>query len=310
MASYQWKKKALLAKVETVYGTDAVPTGVANAMQGMNVELTPLDGDSISRDIELPYFGHNGELMIKSHVSLSFDIEMAGSGAAGTAPAYAPLLRGCGHAETLTASVKAEYARVSTAFESLSIYFHFAGSVHKMIGSRGSVRAAINANGLPVWRFTFKGLLVATASAALPALTLTGFKNPQVVNKINTTIFSVHGFNCIAQSFEADWGNQIEGRFLIGAESIEIVDSKPTGSVVIESPDITAKDFFAIATNRTRAAVQVKHGVGAGNIIQFDAPAVEIGRPSYSQDQGVVMMTLPLIFAPVAGNDELKVAIS
>jgi hypothetical protein len=304
---YKWKQKAILAKIETTYGTDPVPTGAANAMLGMNVELTPLDGDSVKREVETPYFGNNGEILIKSHATLQFDVEMAGSGAAGTPPAYAPLFRSNAWAETITASTKVEYAPVSTNLESVGIYFYFAGSLHKLMGARGSVRATVAANGLPVWRYMLKGLLGAITSAALPALTLTGFKAPQVSNKTNTSIFTVHGFTCIAQSFDMDIANQIEGRFLIGQESIELVDRQPTGSVTIVSPDITAKDFFALAQNRTRGAIQIKHGVGAGNIITFDAPAVEIGRPSYSQDQGEIMMTLPLIFAPVAGNDEMKI---
>lgn len=304
---YKWKQKALLLKAETVYNTDPVPTGAANAMLAYNVEITPLDGESISRELELPYFGNNGEILVKSHATMSFDIEMAGSGAAGTAPAYGPALRGCALGETITASTKVEYAPVSSNLESLGIYFYFGGSLHKLLGWRGSVRATIAANGLPVWRFNGKGLFAALTSAVLPALTLTGFKDPQVSNKTNTTIFTVHGFTCIAQSFDFDLANQIEGRFLIGQESIEIIDRKPTGSVTIVSPDLTAKDFFGTAIGRTRAALQVKHGVGAGKMISFDAAAVEIGRPSYSQDQGEVMMTLPLIFCPVTGNDEMKI---
>ncbi|MBK8157988.1 MAG: hypothetical protein IPK59_04080 [Rhodospirillaceae bacterium] len=307
---YKWRAKALTFKVETVYGTDSVPTGVANAVQGLNVELTPLDGDSISREIELPWLGNNGDLLVKSHATLSFDVEMTGAGAAGTAPAYAPLHRACGFAETLTASVKAEYSPISAAFESATIYFFFGGSKHALLGARGSVRASINANGLPVWRYMFKGLFVAVTSAALPALTLTAWKTPVTVNKNNTTIFSIHGFSCVAQSFELDMANQIEGRFLIGQESIELVDRKPSGTAVIVSPDLSLKDFFGIAINRTRAAISVKHGTVAGNMVQIDAPAVEIGRPTYSQDQGEIMMNLPLLFAPSLGNDEVKITIT
>jgi hypothetical protein len=195
--------------------------------------------------------------------------------------------------------------------ESASIYLYFAGSVHKLLGARGSFRWEINANGLPVFRFTFKGLMAPVASAALPApLTVTAWKAPQTVNKTNTTIFTVHGYACTAQSFQGDINNQIEVRALIGQESIESVDRKPTGSALIVSPDFTVKDFFSIATNRTRNAVQVKHGVGAGSIITFDAPAVEVGRPGYSQDQGEIMMNLPLLFAPNLGNDELKITLT
>ena len=44
MAERYWKKLALLAKLEDTYGTDATPTGVANAMLGTDVSFTPLAG--------------------------------------------------------------------------------------------------------------------------------------------------------------------------------------------------------------------------------------------------------------------------
>lgn len=47
----------------------------------------------------------------------------------------------------------------------------------------------------------------------------------------------------------------------------------------------------------------------AGSIFKFDAPAVQIGRPTYGETQKIVNNTLPLMFTPVAGNDEFTITV-
>jgi hypothetical protein len=310
MPGYKWKKKALLAKIETVAGTDSVPTGAANAILGMNVELNPLAAEAVRRALELPFYGSQGQILVGQHQTLSFEVEVAGAGAAGTVPAYGALLRGCGLSETITASTKVDYKPISDAQESLSIYLYVAGTLHKLLCGRGSFTMGLNARGLPVFRFSFLGLLVAAATGVPPALTVTAWKTPVPVGKTNTPTFTVHALACVAQSFNFDLGNDVQGRFLIGQESIEVVDRLPSAEAVIESPDITVKDFFAIATNRTRAAISIVHGIVAGNIVQFDAALTEIGAPQYSVDQGIAMMTLPMEFVPSgAGNDEFTLTV-
>jgi hypothetical protein len=49
---------ATLVKIETDYGTDAVPTGAANAVQFNDVTVNPMAGGEVSRDLLKPYMGH------------------------------------------------------------------------------------------------------------------------------------------------------------------------------------------------------------------------------------------------------------
>jgi hypothetical protein len=307
--AYKWRKKAILAKIETVYGTDPEPTGGANAILGMNVELNPLVAEEVRRATETPWLGSQGIILVGQHVSLGFDVELAGAGAAGDVPGYGVLLRGCGLAETVTASTMVEYEPITDSHESVTVYLYIGGSLHKLVGARGSVSLELSARGLPVLRFRFLGLLLAASTASVPALTLTAWQTPIPASKVNTPTFSVHGYSAVAQTFSFDLANDVQGRFLIGEESIQIVDRLPAGQILIESPPLATKDFFTVAQNRTRAAVSIVHGVTAGHIVQFDAPAVEIGAPQYSNDQGILMMTLPTEFVPVAGNDEFVLTV-
>jgi len=100
------RKTAILAKLETTYGVDAIPTCVANALVVSNVSINPLNAEWIKRDVIREYLGASEELAGATYSECGFDVELVGAGAAGKAPAWGPLMRSIGFAEiiTLTAS--------------------------------------------------------------------------------------------------------------------------------------------------------------------------------------------------------------
>ena len=110
------RKRLLLAKTEATYGTDPVPTGAANAILVRNLEIVPLQSDIVQRELIRPYLGNYEQLLAQTRVQVTFEVELAGSGTAGTAPAYGPVLKACGLSETLVTSTSATYAPVSTTF--------------------------------------------------------------------------------------------------------------------------------------------------------------------------------------------------
>lgn len=306
-APLYWRNKALLAKIETSYGTDPVPTGAANAVLASNVSLRPMEGQDLNRDLMVPFMGNTGDIPVDVHVALDFEVELAGSGTAGTAPAFGPLLRACGLAETVTVGTDVTYTPVSTGFESVSIYFNIDGGLHKLLGARGSVKATVAKSAIPKLAFTFRGLFAPVTATALPAVTLTAWKDPLPASTTNTPTVTLHGQACVLESLEVDLVNQVEGRFLVGSESIVIVDRKPAGTASIEALPIGTVNWFAKAQPpKATGALALVHGVGAGKICQIDAPRVEIGRPSQTQVQGILHDQLPLKPRPTdAGNDEI-----
>jgi hypothetical protein len=89
------RKRTVLAKIESVYGTDPTPTGSANAMLVTNLNFNPVQASQVSRDLIRPYLGNSESLLAEKYVQVSFEVEMAGAGAAGSIPAYDCLLRAC-----------------------------------------------------------------------------------------------------------------------------------------------------------------------------------------------------------------------
>lgn len=303
----RWRRKALLADVEATYGTDEGPTGAANAILASDVSLTPLEGGEVNRENIQTYLGARGDIPVDEHVALEFAVELAGGGAADTPPQYGPLLRACGLSETINAGTDVQYDPVSDSFESASIHMHIDGILHKLLGSRGSVSLSLARGQVPRLRFRMLGLFTAPADTALPTTDTSGALRPLVPSTTNTPTFTIDGFAGTLEELGLDLGNDTQGRFLVGSESIEIVDREATGSARIETVALATKDFIALSRARTRVALALEHGTVAGNIVRVDAPAVEIGRPGYQESQGVVMWNLPLKLIPSAGDDEIKI---
>ena len=174
---------------------------------------------------------------------------LAGAGAAGTAPAYGPLLRACGFAETLTASVRVEYNLVTPVNDSVSIYYFSDGVKHVARGCRGNVSIKMNVKERPVMSFKFLGLDGGVSAATPAALTLSGFKAPSVVNENNTgdvtfgatytaaTPTLTGGTGYPSQGLEIDLGNSVNFTPLLGGETIDVANRESTGKLQL---DLTA----------------------------------------------------------------------
>lgn len=303
-----YRKLALLAKIHTDYLTDPVPTGMANAIQVTNCTIEPLAGDQESRDLMLPYLGQQGIILTGTHVKISGQVEIAGAGAAGDVPGYGVLLRACGLAETISAGVDVQYDPISGDFEAAALYFNHDGVRHIALGARGNLSIDLTPKKIPHFTFTITGLLGTISDTALPTVDYTGFQTPVVVSKANTTM-SLHGWSSVSESLAIDLGNQVEPRFLIGDENVQLVDRNSSGTAVVEARSLATVNWFSIANARTRGVLAVQHGVAAGNIVKFDAPSVELGRPSEGQTQKIINYSLPLMLCPDAGDDELKITV-
>jgi hypothetical protein len=96
-------KRVILFELESTYGSDPTPTG-ADAILCSNLDFKPLQGSQIERDFIKPFFGGFGFIRVENFGEVTLDVEIAGSGTAGTAPSYNKLLKACNLTETLTAA--------------------------------------------------------------------------------------------------------------------------------------------------------------------------------------------------------------
>ena len=153
------------------------------------------------------------------------------------------------------------------------------------------------------------GLFGPINDVSMPTVDLSDFVTPLEVSPANTPTLQLHGVDIDGHTVSVDLGNQVRPRFLINKESVPISDRQSTGSVTVDAPLLAAKDWFAAATARTRAALSIIHGTEAGNIIEIAAPAVEVDPPSYGESEGVLTNTMALGLCPVNGDDELVITV-
>lgn len=98
----RYRRKVLLIKEEAAAGV-AEGLAAADAVLAVNIEVTPLAGDSVSRELERPYYGGQQEIPSNTHSQIAFGVEIAGSGSVETPPAWGRLLKACGMSESVAA---------------------------------------------------------------------------------------------------------------------------------------------------------------------------------------------------------------
>ena len=303
------RKRLIQVKKESTYGTDATLIGT-DALLVRNLEITPVEADVVSRDLIRPYLGNSPQLLANTRVSITFQVEMAASGTAGTAPRFGSILQACGMSETIVATTSVTYAPVSSAFSSASIYFNNDGIRHIMTGCRGSFTMTAEVGQIPTIDFTMVGCYNAPTDTAAPSTTYSTQASPLIFKQGNTSAFSFFSYAGCLQSVSFDMANETVYRELVGCtKEVLITNRAPSGTVMLEAPALATKDFFALSQTETTGALTFLHGTTAGNRVTFTASQCDVGNPTYGDQDGVQMLNIPYVAVPsTAGNDELSLA--
>lgn len=305
-----WNQRLLLAKAETTYGVSASPTG-SDALFVRSLEVKPLEGSIVKREVVRPYFGAMPQLMAGKHSMVTFEVELSGSGTAGTAPKYGPLIEACGFSSATVASTSVTYSPVSTGIGSQTLSFHVAGVKHLITGARGTFELSGKVNEIPVLKFTFTGIYNTATDTANPTPTYNNQAQPLVVDSTATPTFNVFGYSGCLEEFSLDVGNDVTFRNLAGCTKQALITQRDAkGSLSIEATTIAAKDFWTAAANSTAGAITIGHGTTAGNIVTLNVPNAISSAPEYKDSNNITMLSLPFVAPPSSGNDDLTLVFS
>ncbi|MFM2042122.1 MAG: hypothetical protein RLY86_698 [Pseudomonadota bacterium] len=301
--AFTWKEKLVLLKTEATYGTNSTPTAAANAVKTVSAQITPVEGDEVVLEIDNQAMGAPKAELAGIHVQVSFDVPLSGSGTAGTAPSWGAVLRACGFAETVTVGTDVAYTPINTGHESASLIFQMKGVIHTIVGFRAKAALRAAAKNYLFLQVSGRGLLrpITSGPGSLPAATYTGARE-LLVGSANTD-FSLDAATPGLQELTVDLGNEPQGRFLVGQESIELPDPVPVGTANFEDPGMASKDWFAIAAAATPVAMSLVHGTVAGNIVEIAADAVQLGpKLGYQEQDRYRHFQAPLRFLPHANG--------
>ena len=312
------KRTVILAKVEATAGTDAIPTGALNAIQVMNMTITPVDAKMVALATVTPWFGGGTDLVGARSVKCSFEVLLAGAGLAATGPAWGQLLLGCAMAEAtgLLTPSRVEYDPITAGAKSLTIYYHDDGVQHKMLGCVGNVKFSAKSGDAPKLTFDFVGVDGIATAVVNPGAVLTAWKIPPIVTKANVTDILIGctyaagiltgGTPYNSSGLTLDWGNVTAFAPLLTLEQAVLTDRNIKGTVEL---DLTAaQEVTQIANVKANLSTGIGFTVGtvSGNKIMVYMPAVQFLNPKKVDFNGMRLIGFDLALNPVAGNDEVK----
>lgn len=301
-------------KKETVYGTDAVPTAAANAILTRNFQGSPIEVDTIERNLDVPSRGASPIGIANERQSFSYEVELQGSGTAGTAPAWMELLEGCGMASpVITAATKAEqkFAAIGANLSSLTHYWYTGNQRRRALGCRGAITSiSAVAGSYPFLGLSWMGMLPsaspfdATPMGAAPDYTR--WKDPVEVNTVNTD-FTLDGYAAPLRSFVLQDNATIALRALVGSNYINRGNHRMTGKIVIEEPPVATKDYLTSLRNGAKISTQLVHGIVAGKIVQIDASYLQITNIAETSEDDIAMFELDVVLTINAGQDDILI---
>lgn len=298
-----WRRRELLAKIESSYGTDAAPTGAANAIFLSNATVQ-VDADQVERELVRGTIGRVGSLTYRPRAVVRGAVELAGSGTAGTAPKWGPLVRALGCSETIVAGNRVEYRPVSSNHDSLTIYFFADGIRHRILGARGTGRMVLRSGEVPRLEVELTGRYEAPTDVANPAGIYTGWSVPRIPSRDDTPTATLHGVTLTTPGIEVDINNEVVARDLINAKDVLITGREPRGEMTVGAVAISTVNWHERMVNATTGALSFVHGTVAGNIIELTAPAVQIANVAEANNGGILYYRLSLAFRENAGDDE------
>lgn len=303
------KKMAILVAIEATTGTIVVPVA-ANAIEVSDVTLTPIEGDEVDQGVIRPYFGASETALVTLYRKVAFSVGFAGVGTAGDLPGWAVLMRACAASVTNTPATETVFAPVTDGIESVSIFATVDGQLYKMAGARGNVKAQVDAKQIPKWQYEFTGAFLPVEEVgSMPAVNYSKFQRPMGVNKLNSTL-SLDGYQAATSSFAFDFGNTVVKQDLMNVDATEITARASTASVTFRNTSVATKNWIEMARVSAKVPLLLKHGQAATNTVSVSAPLAQVGKPTFSDQDGIQMITVPLRLIPSdAGNDEWSITV-
>jgi hypothetical protein len=306
-------QKVLAARLETVYGTDSVPTAATHAFLAKNIRLFPMEGEDVPRELESHVARADQTLPVGLHARLEFEIEPTPTGTAGIAPPWGVLLRACGASETVVATTSVTYAPVWPVVDAVSIHMWIGGIRWRLIGARGDWRFELGAKTLPVLKFSFSGLFTQPADQAVPVANLTSQINrvPLPGSSANTPVFTINGVALAMRSFAFRLGNRIELRALVRREAIVATERAEAIETTVEATPLASFNPYQLAAGPTLVPLVLTHGAAAGQILTLNAPNCQMRRPAgLEESQRIMEWPLALTPLPQAGNDQWSLVLT
>lgn len=309
-------KALILAKVETVYGTDPVPTAAANAILS-SVPTIEILGAKRDRNVVLPYYGKLPPINVGEGIKITFSVELRGAGAVpSTPPRIGALIRACNFTETIDATLGLEFTKYDPNSaengESVTIYFYRDGRLHKALGCVGSFKMSAKLNDIAKLDFEFTGLYAGAhaSDVATPAPT---YGDMAIAPLFRSASFTVAAYAALIDALNLDIGNKTSKRSdantATGTYRYFISDREVKGDCDPEVVALTSFNPWSLWDASTPGALSVTIGSAAQNRCIVTMPSVVPEIPKYGGREEILTYAYSFTSHPTltAGNNEISI---
>jgi hypothetical protein len=298
-------KTQLAIKLESEEGT-AETLAASDAILHANGKFTP-DTPMYQRPMRSSSLSPFSSVPGARSATIEFDIELKGSGTAGTAPEWAAALLGCGFAEDVSAGVSVAYTPASASIGSYTLALYEDGMIHKIWGARGTVKLALK-NGEPgMLSFSFKGADFSVADGALLSGVSYDSTKPPAFLSAQLTIDS---YAALLSSLEIDMANALglrsDANKASGYFSTIISSRVPIMTFDPEKVLVATYDFYGKLRSGAEGALSTVVGSTAGNICTITAPKAQYTKIDEADRDGIRSLGIDCQLNRNSGDDELS----
>lgn len=295
----------VVAAVESTYGTDALPTSAANAMQvKAGIQAVELDTEEMNYDSGRP--GAKGKLEKSRKASGSLDGYLAGSGTANTPIPLTPLLKSAG-LNVVAAADKVDITPADiTEQDSCTVKFYRGKNRHDILGWRSSWEIMLNVDSLPTIKFP-GGMGLSSnpiAEAGLQDADLSSFYDPLPVDPIHFVTQSVFGQSVAMSECTINGGVKVE--YIPEANECRITDRKVTLSITFREPLVADYDWYAQINKYGPIAIQLGQDVvDEGRIFEGNTANAQLTNLTTTERKGISYLKADFDCVPLSRNSDI-----
>lgn len=296
--------------------------------KGTAETLANADADILAIDPRCPYTPAELERLVLSSdldkfnsipgppiITMTFGVELRGSGTGATPPSWFRLLRACGTTQTInTADVDIDPVSDEDTMSTVTLATIIGNDTDalwvEMQGAMGNAVLTANVNQIPRIDFTMTGVVsqIQNASPLSPTYESTlpfRWYNAQI--QIGGTEFSSGNYG----AFTLDLGNEVEvlenANDTDGLEYAVVGNRNPGGSIDPRMVPLTTFNPYTKMTTPTTETLQVVFGSAAGNILTLTAPAFQVTGVGDAARQGHMVWPLTYRLRRSSGDDSFQI---
>jgi hypothetical protein len=313
------RKKVLVMKPESTYGTDALggTYTTADIIPALDMQPSP-NLEEIEIQAAAGHLGRlNSAIGIES-AQVRFRLPMRGVGAGGpysasVKPEWHNPFEGCSLLGTLGGGEWTYAPSVNDMSQTIYVVSHIGGETNglaiKLVGCHGDVELSMRAGALVDATFTFQGLITGVSDIVYLGGTLLSVPFP--VAKSAQFQIGTENFAPRIANLGFRLGNVLQRIPSInstgGIVGFFVSDRNPRLTIDPEVNLAAAYDWYTKWTQSTLADCTFRAGSQSNNILKFNFDRLQIVAQPWGERDGMASLATTLLATIAAGNDDLSI---